>query len=108
MIPDPTHNPEPSGRISINQEGKFSADPAISCRVEEDEGAFLFNPDIDSTVLINSSGLMIWRFMNEPRTIGELVSFIMERSSECPDQSAVHADIIQFIAALLPDYIREV
>ena len=108
MTSNMVENSDKSDPITINTKGKFYVNPVISCRVEDDEGALLFNPDIDATILINTSGLMIWRFMNEPRTIEDMILYIRDVTSESPEYSAVNADIIQFISDLSPDYIQEV
>jgi|GEM_PF-1947771 len=101
-------NPEEAGNSCfINMAGSFFADPVVSCRVEGDDGAILFNPDTDSTILINRSGLTIWNFIQKPRTINEIYAYMLKEFTECPDESAIHNDIVTFISDLSPDYIRE-
>jgi hypothetical protein len=83
--------------------GRIVADPVVSCRPEED-GALLFNPDTDTTLLINTTGLVVWQFLKTPHTVGEITAHLMEACGAIPDKSAVRTDVEAFIHDLAPDF----
>ena len=92
----------------INLTGIFIADPVVSCRTEGEDGALLFNPDTDNTIMINSTGLSVWTFLAQPRTIDDIVSHLITLFGGNLDYSAVRQDVEAFIPELAPDFISEV
>ena len=92
----------------INIAGKIVANQVVSCRTEGDEGAILFNPDTDTTLLINPVGIFVWYFLSEPRTVGEIVDYISNGCSNIPDHDSVKKDIETFVMDLAPDFVSEV
>jgi hypothetical protein len=92
--------------ISLN--GQITANPVVSCRIEGDDGAILFNADTDSTLLINPTGIIVWNFLNQPRTVEEIVEYINKSYSNSPDHASVRKDIETFVTDLAPDFITEV
>ena len=98
----------PSQENAVNLTGKIAANPVVSCRTEGDEGAILFNPDTDSTLLINPTGIFIWTFLDQPRTIEEIVEYITNSYSNSPDRASVKKDIESFVMNLAPDFVSEV
>jgi hypothetical protein len=92
----------------INLNGRITANPVVSCRVEGDDGALLFNADTDNTLLINPTGIMVWNFISQPRTVKEIVAYIIKSYSNGPDQASVRKDIETFVTDLAPDFIAEV
>lgn len=92
----------------INMTGTFIANPVVSCRIEGEDGAILFNPDTDDTLLINPSGLSIWKFLAQPCTIDDIVSYLVMTFGGSLDHSAVKQDVETFIRELAPDFISEV
>ena len=92
----------------INLTGIVIANPVVSCRIEGDGGALLFNPDTDDTLLINPVGLSIWKFLAQPHTIDDIVSYLIMTFSGSLDHSAVKQDVETFIRELAPDFISEV
>jgi len=88
---------------------RYLANPDVSCREEEpNEGAILFNPDTDAILVINPTGLLIWRALEQPRTQEEIVSYLMETCEGVPaDQVAEDVDL--FLQSLQPGgFIGEV
>jgi hypothetical protein len=81
---------------------RYLANPDVSCREEEpNEGAILFNPDTDAILVINPTGLLIWRALEQPRTQEEIVSYLMEACEGVPaDQVA--EDVDAFLQSLQP------
>ncbi len=49
---------------------------------EEDEGAFLFNPDTGRICYLNELGVSLWKLCEKPRTPEQLIGTI---HSEYPD-----------------------
>lgn len=95
-------------RTGINLNGRITANPVVSCRTEGNDGALLFNPDTDNTLLINLTGIMVWNFISQPRTVKEIVAYITKSYSNSPDQASIQKDIETFVADLAPDFIAEV
>jgi len=92
----------------INLTGMVIANPVVSCRIEGGEGALLFNPDTDDTLLINLSGLSVWKFLAQPHTVDDIISYLITTFSGSLDRSAVKQDVETFICELAPDFISEV
>jgi len=95
---------EETGRTDAPRTTRIIADPVVSCRPEED-GALLFNPDTDSTVLINSTGLIVWKFLKKPRTIAAVAVHLIKTCSDIQDRTAVSRDVDTFVQDLSPDFI---
>jgi|WetSurMetagenome_2_1015567.scaffolds.fasta_scaffold1684842_1 hypothetical protein len=93
---------------AINLNGRFAANPVVSCRIEGEAGAILFNADIDGTLLINPTGIVIWNFLAGPKSIDEIVGHITKAFSKTTDSAAIRKDIESFVTELAPDYIQEV
>jgi Coenzyme PQQ synthesis protein D (PqqD) len=88
---------------------RYLVNPDVSCREEgPDEGAILFNPDTDSVLVINATGLLIWRAMEKPRTRQEVVEVLMDNCIDAPADQ-VDADVQAFLQSLQPrGFIGEV
>lgn len=82
---DPAQNSDETNKTGINLNGKITANPDVSCRIERDEGALLFNPDTDNTLLINPTGIIVWNFINQARTVDEIVEYITKSFRNNPD-----------------------
>jgi len=80
----------------------FTALPEVSCR-EEDDGAVLYNPDIDKAIIINPTGLMIWNHIQKPQHMNEIVNYVSEIFTEKPEN--IQSDIQNFLDSLT-DFIR--
>jgi len=92
----------------INLEGIFIANPVVSYRTEGEDSALLFNPDTDDTILVNSTGLSVWTFLAQPRTVDDIASYLTKLFGGNLDHSAVKKDVETFIPELVPDFISEV
>ena len=89
-----------NGELNMSENTKFIANPDVSCRIEDEEGAILFNPDSDSTQVINPIGLDIWKSIERhPRTISEVISHIVDIYENVPSES-VKEDVEGFIMNL--------
>ena len=86
----------------------FIINPVISCREEGTDGAILYNPDIDDFVIINGTGVLIWKYLTESHTIAEITEFLLEIFGDIPSRDEIIHDISVFMTDLTPDYLLEV
>jgi len=82
----------------------YRAIDVVSCVDEGDDGAMLYNPDKDDTVLLNPSGRGIWALLAAPRTLDEIAGHL---AAAYPDVTYERArqDADEFIKSLTPDFI---
>jgi hypothetical protein len=85
---------------------RYQVNPVASCG-EEADGAVLFNPDINSTTVINLSGLLLWSFMKQPHSIKEIAEFLIE-SYDGVDIDQATEDALAFVETLCSDFLIEV
>ncbi len=89
-----------NGELDMDENTKLMANPDVSCRVEDEDGAILFNPDTDSTQIINPIGLDIWRALERhPKTLSDVVSHIKNLYNDAPSDQ-VSKDVEEFIMNL--------
>lgn len=79
----------------------------VSCRIEGDDKIILYNPDINDFVFINSSALVIWRFLENPHSVDEICAHLME-AYEGPDRDVVFQDVLTILEDLGEEYICKV
>jgi len=82
----------------------FRTNPVVSFKDEGDEGAVLYNPDTDKSIILNPVGSEIWRFLEEPRTSDEIISMLSESYSGV-DNIQAREDLEEFINKLKDDFI---
>ncbi|HWQ66111.1 MAG TPA: hypothetical protein VN372_04480, partial [Methanospirillum sp.] len=87
--------------------GKIARNADVSCRKEDDDYALLYNPDIDDSVLIDRSGLVIWDYIEEPRSILEIMTYLTGSFSECPLPDTIRHDTESFLQSLIPGFVVE-
>ncbi len=78
---------------------KYSINLDVSCRIEEPEGAILFNPESGAVQAVNSTGLIIWQSLERPRTQQEVVEYLLDVCEDVPADQVV-ADVASFIEKL--------
>jgi hypothetical protein len=87
-------------RKKMDKSSSLLANPDVSLREEESEGAILFNADTDALLIINPIGLIIWKFLKiHPRSSADIVSHLQETCDDVPPDQ-VEADVEKFIADL--------
>jgi hypothetical protein len=85
-------------------EKTYRANDVVSCVDEGEDGAMLYNPDKDDTVLLNPSGRSIWALLAAPRTLDEIAGHLTAAHPDVArEQAAQDAD--KFIQSLLPDFV---
>ena len=70
--------------MSDMDETLYIANPDVSCREEAPrEGAILFNPDTDAVLVVNPTGLVLWRALEVNVSRKELVLRILQFFKPC-------------------------
>ena len=77
----------------------YVTNPVVSCREEGPDGALLFNPDTDQVLVINPTGLLIWRALAEPHTQAEVIAVLKEKCHHIPEEM-VQQDVSEFTEQL--------
>ena len=82
----------------------YRADEVVSCVDEGEDGAMLYNPDEDDTVLLNPSGRSVWVLLSAPRALDEIAGHL---ATAYPDVTREQArkDAEQFIQSLIPNFV---
>jgi len=88
------------------REALYAANPVVSRRDEAD-GTLLYNPDVDDVGVINGSGLALWLFLAEPRSLAEIAAHI-SATYDGVDAEQAAADTAAFVEQLSPTYVIEV
>ena len=86
---------------AINQ---FQANPAISCVDEGEDGALLYNPDKDDSVILNRTGRTVWAFLAAPHCLGEIAGHLTTAFPSVTPEQAMQ-DATRFVESLTPDFI---
>ena len=90
----------------MSKEKYYQANQVVSCGEEED-GAILYNPDTDSSSIVNLSGRQLWDFLKIPHTVGEIVEHLIQSyNNVSAEQAFEDADL--FIKTLVPDFLLEI
>ncbi len=87
---------------------RVERNPDVSCRIEDDEHALLYNPDTDNSILIDDSGLLIWNYIEESRTVAEIMTFMTGCYSDCPEADVLQKDVVLYIRNLIPEFALEI
>ena len=87
---------------------RFIQNENISLREEDEDGALLFEPDTGKIVVLNLTGVELWKRLKEPNDIKSLKSYIIENFSET-DNHDVEKEINEFITQLKElEFIKEI
>ena len=85
-------------------EKTYRANEVVSCVDEGEDGAMLYNPDKDDTVLLNPSGRSIWALLAAPRTLAEIAGHLTAAYPGVTSEQATQ-DATKFLESLTPDFI---
>lgn len=88
------------GSSEMNEETRYMVNPDVSCRIEDEDGAILYNPDTDGVQVINPMGLEIWETLSEPRTLAALVTHIRDVCEDAPE-GEVGKDVEEFVKPMV-------
>jgi hypothetical protein len=82
----------------------YRANEVVSCVDEDEDGAMLYNPDKDETVLLNPSGRSIWTLLVAPRTLDEIAGHLTATYPSVTREQAMQ-DADKFVQSLMPGFI---
>jgi hypothetical protein len=82
----------------------YRASEVVSCVDEGEDGAMLYNPDEDDTVVLNPSGRVIWALLSAPRTLDEITVHLAAAYPDVTREQALK-DAEQFIQSLVPHFV---
>jgi hypothetical protein len=82
----------------------YKANEVVSCVDEGEDGAMLYNPDKDDTVLLNPTGRIIWALLSVPRTLDEIAGHLAAAYPGVTREQA-RQDAEQFIQSVVPNFI---
>jgi len=85
-------------------EKTYRANDVVSCVDEGEDGALLYNPDKDDTVLLNPSGRGIWALLATPRTLEEIAGHLAAAYPDVTREQALK-DAEQFVQSLVPGFV---
>lgn len=85
-------------------EKTYRANEVVSCVDEGEDGALLYNPDKDDSVLLNTSGRGIWALLASPRTLDEIAGHLAA-AYPCVTREQAAQDAETFVRSLAPDFI---
>jgi hypothetical protein len=85
-------------------EKTYRTNEVVSCVDEGEDGAMLYNPDKDDTVLLNPSGRAIWSFIAAPRTLDEIARHLATTYPDVTPEQA-RKDALAFVQSVAPDFI---
>ena len=85
-------------------EKTYRANEVVSCVDEGEDGAMLYNPDKDETILLNPPGRSIWVLLAAPRTLDEIARHLAATYPSVTREQAMQ-DADKFVQSLLPDFI---
>ena len=79
---------------------RYVVSPDVSCREEGPDGALLFNPDTNDVLVINTTGLLIWEALADPRTQEEVTAALIEQCNNIPGEQ-VSQDVAEFVDQMI-------
>jgi len=85
-------------------EKTYRANEVVSCVDEGEDGAMLYNPDKDDTVILNASGRTIWTLLSAPRTLDEIAGSLVAAYPYITQEQA-RKDAEQFLQSLVPNFV---
>ncbi|NQU11608.1 PqqD family protein [bacterium] len=92
---------------STDDESKrYVSNPVVSCGDEGDDGAVLFNPDTNDTIIINQTGKSIWEFLRTPCTSDEVASYL-ETEYHVGAEHRPAEEVEAFLKTLVPGFVRQ-
>jgi len=87
-----------------NKDGRYVSNPVVSCGDEGDDGAILFNPDTDDTIVINQTGKSVWQFLQAPSTSGEVATHL-ETKYDIDAEHRPAEEVEAFLETLSPGFV---
>lgn len=79
--------------------GKYTKNPDVIIREEEEEGCLLFNPDTNQVQLLNETAAHIWCYADGIRDVSSIVDTVIQ-TFEGASKEEVEADVKAFIITM--------
>jgi hypothetical protein len=73
--------------------------PDVVLREEDPDGALLFNPDTNQVLVLNSTGLFVWKHCDGSRDFKAILTAVKDAFDEVPEVE-VMTEVKDFIAQL--------
>lgn len=73
--------------------------PDVVLREEDEEGALLFNPDTNQVLVLNPTGLFVWKHCDGRHDLSSILAAIKEAFEEVPE-AEVEAEVKDFVTQL--------
>lgn len=89
-----------------NATKRYVSNPVVSCGDEGDDGAVLFNPDTDDTVIINQTGRSVWEFLRTPQTLRAVASYL-ETQYQIGAAHRTADEVQAFLDTLVPGFVQQ-
>lgn len=80
-------------------ETRYLRNPDVSCRIEDEDGAILYNADTDGVHVINPTGLAIWEALTQPLSKADVAEHLMSVCDGAPPDRVVQ-DVDEFMERL--------
>lgn len=74
----------------------YIQNPDVNIREEDEDGALLFNPDMDQVQLVSKTGFYIWKLCAKEHSVTDIVNAFKNDYDEVPEQEVI-ADVEEFI-----------
>lgn len=87
-------------RISMNEKTRYLANSDVSCRIEDEDGAILYNPNERNCQVINAVGLELWQCLSIPKQRDELASHLCTLYDGVTQEDA-ERDVDEFLQCLV-------
>lgn len=92
-------------KSASDHQRRYVSNPVVSCGDEGDDGAILFNPDTDETIVVNETGKSVWDFLRTPCTPDEVVSYLKTKYHVGAEHRPAK-EVEAFLKTLAPGFVR--
>jgi hypothetical protein len=82
----------------------FRRNDVVNCVDEGEDGAMLYNPDKDDTVLLNPTGRAVWTMLEAPKTLDQLAQALVDSWPGLALEQA-RKDAQAFLDSVVPDFV---
>lgn len=79
---------------------RYIVNPDVNLREEDEDGALLYNPDTDRVQLLNPTGLYIWKFCAQGRSMPEIITSLQADFEDVP-ADVVATDVEEFVTHMI-------
>lgn len=91
-------------KSASDRDRRYVSNPVVSCGDEGDDGAILFNPDTDDTIVVNQTGKSVWELLRTPCTPDEVASYLKTKYDIGAEHSPAE-EVEAFLETLSPGFV---